>query len=270
MCTLVANDQLIEAAHTSPAGPICGFSSKVLISTLQASGFARCFAGSVKPNYKKWVALRDVHQLSHVTALDRYPALYAGAAAVAEALHGHQTLQILVLGCSTGEEPFTLAQRYFTRASHRLDAADIAAAAVETAVQQHAHPRIRYFRVGEPGVAGQHCYQLVFANSIFCRWPASRGATTIAELYPFAAFEAALAEIDQQLATGGLLALYNANYRLGDTVLAGRYVPLKLQGLDESGFVTKFDPDGQLSCDQAYPYALFLKLADATVSLAPS
>lgn len=110
----------------------------------------------------------------------------------------------------------------------------------------------------------------VFVNSIFCRWHVSRGAATIAELYRFAAFEAALAEIDQQLATGGLLALYNANCRFGDIALAGLYVPLKLQGLDESGFVTKFDPDGQLSGDHAYPYALFLKLADATASLAQS
>jgi len=216
------------------------------------------------------VGLSVRHQGSHVTELDRYPALYAGAAAVAEALHGHQPIHILVLGCSTGEEPFTLAQRYFTGASHRLDATDIAAAALETAMQQRAHPRVRYFRVGEPDVAGQHCYQLVFANSIFCRWPASRGVATIAEIYPFAAFEAALSEIDQQLATGGLLALYNANYRLGDTTLAHCYVPLKLPGLEESGFVTKFDPDGQVSADQAYPYALFLKLADATASLAPS
>lgn len=64
VCTLVANDQLTEAAYTSPAGPIapldilyghrasmqagnlymahrCGFTGKVLMGTLQASGFAQ-------------------------------------------------------------------------------------------------------------------------------------------------------------------------------------------------------------------------------------
>lgn len=209
------------------------------------------------------MALREVHQLSHVTALDRYPALYAGAAAVVEALYGPQPIRILVLGCSTGQEPLTLAKCYFTRASHRLDAVDIAAAAIETARQHHSHPRVRYVCGGDPGITGQYCYQLVFANSVFCRWPASRGAASIAELYPFAVFEAALAEIDQQLVTGGLLALYNANYRFADTALASRYIPLRLPGLDESGFVTKFDQDGSLSLSQDYPYALFLKVADA-------
>ena len=64
VCTLVANDQLTEAAYTSPAGPIapidilyghrasmqagnlymahrCGFTAKVLTGTLQAAGFAQ-------------------------------------------------------------------------------------------------------------------------------------------------------------------------------------------------------------------------------------
>ena len=111
----------------------------------------------------------------------------------------------------------------------------------------------------------------MFANSIFCRWPASRGVATIAELYPFAAFEAALSEIDQQLETGGLLALYNANYRFGDTALAGRYVPLKLSGAGRIGLCDQIRsrwPGEQL--DQAYPDALFLKLADATASQAAS
>ena len=64
VCTLVANDFLVEAAYTSPSGPIaaidmlyghrpalqagnhfmahrCGFTEKVLIATLQQAGFAQ-------------------------------------------------------------------------------------------------------------------------------------------------------------------------------------------------------------------------------------
>ena len=209
------------------------------------------------------MALKQTHQESNVTQLDRYPQLYAGARSVADAVFGNTPLHLLVLGCSTGEEPFTLAQRYFTKASHRLYAGDIAQAALDTATSHYSHPRIRYFNTSDPPDSCQICFQLVFANSMLCRWPASRDVASIATIYPFTTFEAALAEIDQRLAAGGLLAVYNANYRLSDTAFAARYLALRLPGLDESGFVTKFDPDGRVSSSQFYPYSLFLKVADA-------
>ena len=214
--------------------------------------------------------LDSLHQESHVTGLNRYPLLYSGALAVANALYGSSHVSILVLGCSTGEEPYTLATQYFARASHRIHATDICASVVDIASTRYPHPRISYSSVGAPRIPWQSACNIVFANSVFCRWPASRGVESIAEFYPFSVFETALAEIDQQLVMGGLLALYNANYRLSDTSLAHRYVPLRLPGLEESGFVTKFDPDGQVSADQAYPYALFLKVADPAVVLAAS
>ena len=79
VCALVAEDKLTDAAYTSPAGPIapldilyghrppmargnlymahrCGFTQKVLASTLQSAGFAKC--GSMKrgaPYYDLWI-----------------------------------------------------------------------------------------------------------------------------------------------------------------------------------------------------------------------
>jgi predicted SAM-dependent methyltransferase len=79
VCALVAEDKLTDAAYTSPAGPIapldilyghrppmargnlymahrCGFTQKVLASTLQGSGFAKC--ASMKrgvPYYDLWI-----------------------------------------------------------------------------------------------------------------------------------------------------------------------------------------------------------------------
>lgn len=207
--------------------------------------------------------LSTVHQQSHVTGLDRYPALYAGVRSVAAALFAAAPLRLLVVGCSTGQEPLTLAQHYFTSASHRIHAADLASDVLELAETHHAHPRIRYFNIACIPADCRTFYQIVFANSVFCRWPDSRGVDSIAEIYPFAAFEAALVEIDQSLVAGGLLALYNANYRFTDALLAERYVSMLLPGMVESGFVTKFDPDGMRSVDQSYPYALFLKVADS-------
>lgn len=78
VCSLVAEDKLIDAAYTSPAGPItpldilygyrpsmakgnlymahrCGFTQKVLIGTLQASGFAQVASKSREhPFYDLW------------------------------------------------------------------------------------------------------------------------------------------------------------------------------------------------------------------------
>ena len=79
VCALVAEDKLTDAAYTSPAGPIapldilyghrpsmargnlymahrCGFTQKVLVSTLQSAGFAKC--ASMKrgvPYYDLWI-----------------------------------------------------------------------------------------------------------------------------------------------------------------------------------------------------------------------
>ncbi len=81
VCALVAEDKLTEAAYTSPAGPIapidilygyrpalqqgnffmahrCGFTQRVLIETLQASGFA--MVASIRKSFDLWaVAVKN-------------------------------------------------------------------------------------------------------------------------------------------------------------------------------------------------------------------
>jgi hypothetical protein len=79
VCALVAQDKLTEAAYQSPAGPIapldilyghrphlargnlymahrCGFTQKLLVGTLQASGFATVasFARGKAPYFDLW------------------------------------------------------------------------------------------------------------------------------------------------------------------------------------------------------------------------
>lgn len=77
MCKLVADDKLTDPAYTAPAGPIapidilyghrppmargnlymahrCGFTQKVLVGTLQASGF-KMIASKARPgNFDLW------------------------------------------------------------------------------------------------------------------------------------------------------------------------------------------------------------------------
>lgn len=86
VCRLIADDKLTEAAYTSPAGPIapidilygyrpsmakgnlymahrCGFTQKVLVSTLQAFGF-KSVASKARPIYFDLWAVGSKNELS--------------------------------------------------------------------------------------------------------------------------------------------------------------------------------------------------------------
>ena len=94
VCALIAEDKLIEAAYTSPAGPIapldilyglrssmaqgnlymahrCGFTQKVLSTTLQATGFKSVVTMSRgHPYFDLWaVASKDVRSQEQMQAL---------------------------------------------------------------------------------------------------------------------------------------------------------------------------------------------------------
>src|SRR5687767_8594892 len=63
--------------------------------------------------------VKEQHQLTSVTATDRYPELFTEVRSV---VHDKRNLSILSFGCSTGEECFTM-QSYFPNA--RITGVDI-------------------------------------------------------------------------------------------------------------------------------------------------
>lgn len=107
-------------------------------------------------------------------------------------------------------------------------------------------------------------YDVVCAMTVLCHHPETVGAQDISKIYPFADFENLLVNIDSLVKTGGLLCLFNANYRLEDSVVSSKYIKLfpcedgdmtampqelrdlynKSSAFDKTGYVSKFQPSG--------------------------
>lgn len=67
---------------------------------------------------------------------------------------------------------------------------------------------------------------VVTAMTVLCRHPDTLNLNNASEVYPFAEFEQGLKLLDRHLKPGGILCLFNGNYRLEDTDLASRYARL--------------------------------------------
>lgn len=171
-------------------------------------------------------------QPSPFTRFDRHPALFAF---VRERLAERSEPHLLSYGCSTGEEPITLA-RYFPQA--RIDAVDINPRSLAIARRRAARagcPGIAFQLSGEPP-SGPACYDAVFCLSVLRHGDldAHRPASSAA-LFPFARFEEVVAGLDRRLKPGGLLVIWGSNYRLTDSALAHRYRSLAVPGIRPQG-----------------------------------
>jgi len=186
------------------------------------------------------------HQVSTYTREDRYPALFS---ALREAV-GDRAVRVLSVGCSTGEELRAL-REYLP-----------AAVIVGTDVNKHAlavarrESRDANTVIVEPAkLVGR--FDVIVCASVLQRSATRRlGVSDTNVVYPFAAFESALARLDTLLAPGGVLLLHHADYRLRDTALAARYEALE-GAIDATWHA--FTPDGTWAAPGP---ALFRKLAD--------
>lgn len=200
-----------------------------------------------------------VHQLSHATQLDRYPAIFSGVAALAgnlAAAAADGRLRILSFGCSTGEEPASL-RGYFPHA--RIYGADVSDDVLLTARRRWAEQDIVFFRSTPDEVARHGPYGVVFAMSVLCRQRQTKHATNCAAIYPFGDFSALAGGLADVVAPGGYLVIYNSNYRFTDAPAAAGFEAVPLPGVEESGFVVKFAPDGARLDEQVFPHVAFRK-----------
>jgi len=119
------------------------------------------------------MSLANRQQISNATQYDRYPRHYKLMADIHGALFHcaeKSTANVLVFGCSTGEEPFSLAQNYFNRPNQLVDAVDVCEETLRTAKASFSSPRINYFHSRELEKVGPK-YDIIFANSVFCVHP---------------------------------------------------------------------------------------------------
>jgi SAM-dependent methyltransferase len=185
-------------------------------------------------------------QLDNTTGPNRYPAVFrtaAGAAAAAGLAKG----RVLSFGCSTGEEPRTLADTYFPDAGLVLGV-DVSASVLAEAERRHgSHPRLRFAPSSADTLRAHGPFAAIFAMSVLCRWPRAQTLDSLAGVYPFESFVDDVSMLDEVLEPGGVLVIFNAHYDLLQTPIGTGYDLVAVPRLTRSGYVTRFDPDGRLS-----------------------
>jgi hypothetical protein len=180
-------------------------------------------------------------QVSNTTRLNRYPHVFATVALAASAM---ALPRILSYGCSSGEEPHTLASNYFPEA--QIIGLDVSEDALAQARSLNAREkRVTIDRSNRETLSSHGPYDVIFAMSVLCRWPESRRMDDIAEFFPFARFVDQIAMLDAVLTPGGLLVIYNANYEFLDTPVSTGYDVIVSPRIRTSGQVKKFRPDGR-------------------------
>jgi hypothetical protein len=163
---------------------------------------------------------------------------------------------ILSFGCSTGDECFTL-RRYLPDAL--IVGADVSRRALADARARNDDSRITFIRSRRGALSRSGPFAAIFAMSVLCRWPATMTTDDASRVYPFRRFEAATASLDEILTMGGLLVVYNANYRFIDTTTARKYETVPTPTIPDSGFVHLFSPSGRKLSDQHFPSVVFRK-----------
>lgn len=155
-----------------------------------------------------------------VTAPDRHPALFA---LTRDRLGGLAEPRLLSFGCSTGEEPLTLAG-YLPQA--RIDGLDINPRNVAEARRKVAQAGLTRISIAEAGSPpeGAALYDGVFCLSVLRHGEldAYRPETCSAVL-PFRRFAQTVTALDRVLKPGGYLFLWGSNFRFADTAEAARY-----------------------------------------------
>ena len=179
--------------------------------------------------------LPGCHQLPNRTALNRYPEIFATAAAAAPGAK-----HILSFGCSTGEECITLAE-YFPEAL--IVGTDINPANLLKA-RKHRNDRIRFVYASDRILSGLGGFDAVFGMAVL-RTPKKR---SIARHYPFDRFAERALFLESLVRPGGLLVIHNATYRFSDTPRRFMYETIPLVAAHDKVYlpdgVTEAKPDG--------------------------
>jgi SAM-dependent methyltransferase len=190
-------------------------------------------------------AVETQQQVSGATLLDRTPTVFRF---VSERYATSVVPpRVLSFGCSTGEEVFTLAEKYFPRSV--VLGVDIDADSLEVAERRavdlppEVAGRVHFFhsKILRRQLIGD--WSAIFAHSVLCRWPDTKGAENAGLIYPFEAFDAAVAQLVDLLSLGGLISIFNANY---DPLESSSNVRLrKVECGQPPGSVHRFHRNGQ-------------------------
>jgi hypothetical protein len=172
---------------------------------------------------------QEVHQTTPETSMNRYPRIFS---ACRDYFGQRKDLNILSYGCSTGEEVLTL-RRYFPAAF--ITGAEINRRSLAVCGKHEVDERIAFVYSERTAIAQRGPFDAIFCMAVLQRTPLAiieQGITDLSHIYPFEKFDRQVAELDELLATGGLLVIRHTQYRLQDASVASKYAPLETTGLD--------------------------------------
>ena len=189
-----------------------------ILKNLRRGNFAKV-VGALHPN---------CHQSENWTGLDRYPEIFAAAAAAAP-----DARRILSFGCSTGEECVTLAD-YFPKAE--IIGADINLLNLLMAMK-HRSDRIRFVYASDSKLSKLGGFDVLFCMSVLRNPKPKRRAG----FYPFERFEERALFLKSLVRPGGLLVIHNSMYRFGDAAHKASYERIPVTARHDKDV---FLPDG--------------------------
>lgn len=182
--------------------------------------------------------VKEQHQLTSVTADNRYPELFSE---VRSFFKGKEDLSILSFGCSTGQECFSL-HSYFPQS--KITGVDINKSNLRKANRKNSNHSNINFLFSTPETIIKHGkYDMIFCLSVLCRWEDTKDLDNCAHVYSFTKFSQTVSMLADQIRTGGLLIVYNSNFRFEDTDSFKDFVIVPTPSVHDSGFVHKFDAD---------------------------
>ncbi|QXI26281.1 class I SAM-dependent methyltransferase [Pseudomonas vanderleydeniana] len=159
------------------------------------------------------------------TQEDRYPEVFHS---IRQVVADVEQTHILSFGCSTGEEVFTLA-RYFRYAHIRgldIDAGRIGRCWARWQCEGR-EPRLSFACAGNVALEKTASYDLVLAMAVFRHGALGGSPVDCSSWIRFADFDRLLSDLVRVLKPGGLLVIRHANFRFGDTGVAGQFECLR-------------------------------------------
>jgi SAM-dependent methyltransferase len=211
------------------------------------------------PSARTWwlqkVRPHDLLQPSTMTFPDRHPALFDTLQSL---LAPVAQPAILSFGCSTGEEIFSLAQRFPTARLRGIDINGACIAKARRALGAAPDPRIDFVCAASAAKEPAQHYDAVLALSVLRhgRLDAEQ-PRDCAAILPFARFAGAVASLDACLRPGGVLMIWASHFRFLDTLVATDYTAIG--EMNRQAHLPLYGPDNQRCAPQATEPVLFRK-----------